>query len=365
MSNNSETRIPGGRWIGGLALLCAAVLFLVVYARWSARVPEPAYVSPLISIATGPGLLDIARAETIASESDVEPLVQRLYSRGWARTAARLARLQPSKRCRLFLRVAMDIGDAELFWANRDPADSPTDHWNREIHAWYGGERRYCLLNGWPATDASDVRLMQWPLYFLTRPIRQTWVDFSATLSGILPRPCAPLMAMIVPLADEISLNSVFKAVILSLRDAAPPRICETIGVLNTTGIHWGAVRQVALLLPDSWLPQVLQCALSESDVELMFEMVIKTDIPATVDLFDLVVSMPPDAFARAVGTARRPVLLRHHGIPAMTAIIGSEAARLIDEARLRQVNPMETRYGVNPYIPLPESLARGFGDGK
>ncbi len=365
MSDTSETRSIGGRWIGGIAVLCALVLFFAVYQRRGVRLPEPAYVSPLTRIATGPGLIDAVRATPIASEADVEHLVQRLYSHGWARAAARLARLQPSKRCRVFLRVAMDIGDAELFWANRDPAESPADYWSREINGWYGGERRYRLLEEWPPDDASEVRLMQWPLYLLMRPIRQTWGDFFATVSGILPRPCAVLMTMLVPAADEISLNSVFAAVILPGRDSSPPQIWENIGVLSAAGFQWGAVRQLALRLPDAWLPQILQLALPESDVELMLETVIKTDVPATADLFDLVVSMPPEAFARAAGSERRAALLRHHGIPRMVAIIGSEAARLLDEARLRQINPMDMQYGINPYIPLPESFARGFGGGK
>lgn len=365
MSNTSATRINRGRWIGGIAVLCVIVLFLVSYERRSARLPEPIYVSPLARIASGAELLDVVRTASVASESEVEPLVQRLYSHGWARTAARLARLQPSKRCRVFLRVAMDIGDAELFWANRDPSESPANYWTREINGWYGGERRYRLLEGWPSEDASEVRLMQWPLYLLTRPIRQTWVDFFATVGGTLPRPCAGLMAMLAPVADEISLNSVFAAVILLERDSTPAQGWENIGILDAAGLQWGAVRQLALRLPDSWLPKVLQLALPESDDELMLETVIKTDVPATADLFDLVVSMPPDAFACAAGSARRAVLLRHHGIPRMASIIGSEAARLIDEARLRQINPMEMRYGVNPYIPMPESLARGFGGAK
>ncbi|HOT26783.1 MAG TPA: hypothetical protein PLU72_01265 [Candidatus Ozemobacteraceae bacterium] len=365
MNSNSTTRIFSGRWIGGIAVLCAVVLLLVSYERRSARISEPAYVSPLTRIATGPELLEAVRAKSVASDTDMEPLVQRLYSSGWARTAARLARLQPSKRCRVFLRVAMDIGDAELFWANRDPAESPADYWTREINGWYGGERRYRILAGWPPDDASEVRLMQWPLYLLMRPIRQTWDDFFATVGGILPRPFAGLMQLLVPAAEEISLNSVFAAVILSDKDDSPPQIWENIGILNAAGFQWGAVRELALRLPDAWLPQILQLALPESDVEFMLETVIKTDVPATADLFDLVVSMPPDAFARAAGSARRAVLLRHHGIPAMTAIIGSAAARLLDEERLRRINPMDTRYGVNPYVPPPESLARGFGDGR
>lgn len=354
-------RIFGGKLVGGIVVLCLCSLLIVFLIRTGTRAPEQIpYASPLVRIATGPGLLDIETTQAVASDTDYEPIVQRLYAGGWPRTAARLARLQTQKKCRLFMRVAMEIGDGELFWANRTPDVSPDEYWNRQVHPWYGGERRYNLLKRWPASDASPQRLMQWPAYFLSRPVSQTVSDYFTTVSGILPRPFAAGSTLIEPFVTMIPLSSLFLAVILPEAGTSENVIWDNIGNLTGCGFSWRSVRPLAGRLPDTWLPRLLQLAMPENDDELMIQIVKKSDVPANSDILDLMVSLPPEVFARAAGGARRPVLLRHHAIPEITALIGSEAALFLDRAKSRAEKVMEGMYGVGFDGILP-----AFGGGR
>jgi len=324
---------------GGIALVCLCS-FLVYTAYRDATRPPPdqPYISPLAKIASGVGLLDIGIPPALlATQTNVEDLVQQLYSRGWSRTAARLARQNPGNESQspVFIRLARDIGDGRLFWANRAPLDPPEEFWIREIPPYYGGEKRYALLKAWPADDASPLRLMQWIVFLAKRPISQTESDFVDMLCGILPPPVASGMrCLLKPLAESSPLSTLYAAVILPKRGTPEPVIWDNIGNLIGCGFNWAAVRPLADLLPEAWLPKLLPLAQPEYDEELILEILKKTDAPVATNSLDLLIALTPEEFSRVAGGARRPLLLRRHMVPEISTLIGSEAAMLILRGR-------------------------------
>lgn len=317
----------------GIVIICLCSFLVYTAYRDATRLPpDQPYISPLGKIASGAGLLDIGTPPALlATQTNVEDLVQQLYSRGWSRTAARLARLHTGNESSLFIRLARDIGDGRLFWANRAPLDPPEEFWLREIPPYYGGERRYALLKAWPVDDASPLRLMQWIVLLAKRPISQTESDFIDTLCGILP----PLVAagmrrVLIPLAESSPLSTLYTAVILPKRGTSESVIWDNIGNLVGCGFNWAAIRPLADLLPDAWLPKLLPLIQPEYDEELILEILKKTDAPVATNSLDLLIALSPEEFFRLAGGARRPLLLRHHMVPEISTLIGSEAAMLI-----------------------------------
>lgn len=350
-------RLVSTRLVVGIAALClCCLLFVALFRCFSGPGLVEPYKSPLAKIATGSGVPDIGITLAIASNTDLEPLVQRLYSKGWPRTAARLARLQPQKKCWVFMNVALENGDGELFWATRPPEESPDNYWARNVPPWCGGERRYNLLKWWPANDASAQRLMHWPFYLAFRPVAQTGADFLAAVKGILPCPFAAGLTFMEPLMEGSALNSLFSAVILPEVTTTEDQILGNIGILGACGFKWGAVRTLARRLPRARLPRLLKTAILQGDDALMIEIVNKSDVPADIFICDMLVSLLPETLARIAGDARRPLLIRHHALPGIAAMIGSEAALILDESWQTETMKGRNVIGQDGFRPPPES---------
>lgn len=352
------------------------MLLLVCCTGCGRTTPEPPPETPLARIATGTEVPDILRTveRVIASQSrvtpeppSVEPLVHHLYSQGWPRTAARLAKSQAGKQSWVFRRVALESGDGPLFWASRNASEPPGVYWQREVPGWYGGERRYRLLLAWPGRDASPERLWAWVFLPLSRPGPETVTEGANVLRDILPKPVKYIVDIIMPAVEPALSGLPVLALLLPESGLPPEKLAMNIATQQHLGISWRVSRLLAWRMPAGFLMGCAPWALENDDDELLFRIYERESFPPGLPIDDWVAAISPARFARLAAGLRRPVLARHHAIRVMADLIGSGSVRLppgFSEFFEPELNVFPRNIATSAYWLFTE-LAPGFaGEG-